>query len=257
MMTSQDQGLTQTEPPENATYAAFLNRRRVTPEQPTDDVLSVETIARIEELHSTVLWAEKERRFGILRPRRGEELRAAVSAEQDFLNEHGFASYNEFRLRIRRSKAVAPGAPPAVIEAAPAVLEPVPAVGEAAPAVVAADPADVEAAPAVVAADPADVEAAPAVPEPAPAVIEVVPVVGDAAPVVGETVADREPREDQPSPPPPAELPAPLEPRVPLGRWTEDWAMDLRKEFDRRLSERVAKAELQLEGASLRSDHGG
>jgi hypothetical protein len=187
MKSSQDHGLEHPETPGSATYAESLNRRQVTPEQPTDDVLSVETISRIEELHSTVLWAEKERRFGMLRPRRAEELLAAQSAEQEFLDEHGFASYTDFRLRIRRSK-----------------------VGAA-----------------------LDVEI-------------------DDAPQDGNLV------EDHPAPPPPpAERPAPLEPRVPVGRWTEDWAIELRREFERRLTERVANAELQLEGGSVRSDHGG
>jgi hypothetical protein len=67
---------------------------------PADDVLDSATIARIEELHNAVLEAEAERRFG---RRRTHELEDARATEQEFLDTHGFASYNDYRLRIRRS----------------------------------------------------------------------------------------------------------------------------------------------------------
>jgi hypothetical protein len=68
-----------------------------------DDVLDAEAINRIEELHSaTVVWAQSEHRFGIW-GKRASSTSEAEAAEQAYLAERGFASYNDFRLRIRRS----------------------------------------------------------------------------------------------------------------------------------------------------------
>jgi len=187
------------EPP-GGTYAGSLNRRRVTPDVTTDDVLSTDTIARIEELHTAVLWAEKERRFGMLRARRAEELRAAMSAEEEFLNEQGFATYNDYRLRIRRSQVERP--------------EPV---------------------------EPEPVHCDPVAPEPT-ATEEATPdrpAAGAAAGADKDQLRER--LEDGPTPPlvPP---PVPPQAHVPLGRFNEEWAVELRNEFDRRLSARVDAA---------------
>jgi hypothetical protein len=67
------------------------------------DVLDREAIDKIEALHSAVVRAEAEQRFGLLRGKRSRQLVEAEAAEQGFLEEQGFATYNDFRLRIRRS----------------------------------------------------------------------------------------------------------------------------------------------------------
>jgi hypothetical protein len=67
------------------------------------DVLDREAIDKIEALHSAVVRAEAEQRFGLLRGKRSRQLIEAEAAEQGFLEEQGFATYNDFRLRIRRS----------------------------------------------------------------------------------------------------------------------------------------------------------
>jgi hypothetical protein len=72
------------------------------------DVLDRETIERIEELHAAVVRAEAEQRFGLLRGKRTRQVAEAEAAEQAFLSENGFATYNDFRLRIRRSTVVEP-----------------------------------------------------------------------------------------------------------------------------------------------------
>jgi len=72
------------------------------------DVLDRDTIEKIEELHATVVRAEAEQRFGLLRGKRTRQVAEAEAAEQAFLHEHGFATYNDFRLRIRRSTVVEP-----------------------------------------------------------------------------------------------------------------------------------------------------
>jgi hypothetical protein len=72
------------------------------------DVLDRETIEKIEELHAVVVRAEAEQRFGLLRGKRTRQVAEAEAAEQAFLNEHGFATYNDFRLRIRRSTVADP-----------------------------------------------------------------------------------------------------------------------------------------------------
>ncbi len=74
-----------------------------------DDVLDRETIDTIEELHSAVVQAEAEQRFGLTRGRRPRPPVEAQAAEHAFLAVRGFATYNDFRLRIRRSTA-GPGA---------------------------------------------------------------------------------------------------------------------------------------------------
>jgi vacuolar-type H+-ATPase subunit H len=70
------------------------------------DVLERETIDKIEELHGAVVRAEAEQRFGLLRGKRSRSLVEAEAVEQTFLQEHGFDSYNDFRLRIRRSTSL-------------------------------------------------------------------------------------------------------------------------------------------------------
>jgi hypothetical protein len=70
-----------------------------------DDILDRETIDTIEELHGAVMRAEAEQRFGMVRGRRPHPPVEGHAAEQAFLAMHGFASYNDFRLRIRRSTA--------------------------------------------------------------------------------------------------------------------------------------------------------
>jgi hypothetical protein len=72
------------------------------------DVLDRETIERIEELHAAVVRAEAEQRFGLLRGKRTRQVAEAEAAEQAFLHEQGFATYNDFRLRIRRSTVAEP-----------------------------------------------------------------------------------------------------------------------------------------------------
>jgi hypothetical protein len=67
-----------------------------------DDVLDRETVDRIEELHAAVARAEAEQRFGVLRKRSGQA--EAEAAEREFLHGRGFASYTDYRLRIRRSR---------------------------------------------------------------------------------------------------------------------------------------------------------
>ena len=67
------------------------------------DVLDRDVVDKIEALHGAVVRAEAEQRFGLLRGKRSRQLIEAESAEQTFLKEQGFATYNDFRLRIRRS----------------------------------------------------------------------------------------------------------------------------------------------------------
>jgi hypothetical protein len=78
------------------------------------DVLDRATIDTIEELHSTVLQVEAEQRFGLFGGRRSARLEEAEAAERAFLAGHDFATYNDYRLRIRRSTVSppAPAAPP-------------------------------------------------------------------------------------------------------------------------------------------------
>ncbi|HVM65908.1 MAG TPA: hypothetical protein VMU14_13670 [Acidimicrobiales bacterium] len=71
-------------------------------------MLDRETIEKIEDLHAAVVRAEAEQRFGLLRGKRTRQVAEAEAAEQAFLHEHGFATYNDFRLRIRRSTVVEP-----------------------------------------------------------------------------------------------------------------------------------------------------
>jgi len=84
----------------------FLERRKAEVGLPVDDTLDPPTVDRIEALHSAVLAAEAERRFSKFGGRRAQELEDARAAEQEFLDAQGFASYNDYRLRIRRSAAV-------------------------------------------------------------------------------------------------------------------------------------------------------
>jgi hypothetical protein len=72
------------------------------------DALDRTTIETIEELHSEVVQAEAEQRFGLLRGRRSAQLADAQAAEEAFLSQHGFATYNDYRLRIRRSTISSP-----------------------------------------------------------------------------------------------------------------------------------------------------
>jgi len=71
------------------------------------DALDPQTVEEIERLRSAVMQAEAEQRFGVGRTKRSELLVAAEEAERAFLNAHGFASYNDYRLRIRRSTVIA------------------------------------------------------------------------------------------------------------------------------------------------------
>jgi len=71
------------------------------------DALDPRTVDEIERLRSAVMHAEAEQRFGVGRTRRTELLVAAEEAERAFLNAQGFASYNDYRLRIRRSTVIA------------------------------------------------------------------------------------------------------------------------------------------------------
>jgi len=83
------------------------------PEIPvTAESLDSATISAIEALHATVLKAEAEQRFGLLRGRRTKQLTDAEEAEREFLDRNGFATYNDFRLRIRRSTPAPPPPPP-------------------------------------------------------------------------------------------------------------------------------------------------
>ena len=67
------------------------------------DALGRETIDEIESLHAAAVRAEAEQRFGLLKGRRPQQPTGAEAAELRFLARHGFASYTDFRLRIRRS----------------------------------------------------------------------------------------------------------------------------------------------------------
>ncbi len=87
----------------------YLRERGRAVDQPVDDALDLATVVRIEELHSASLKAEAERRFAPLKGWRGQEPTEAELADEAFLNEQGFASYNDFRLRIRRSAVGPPG----------------------------------------------------------------------------------------------------------------------------------------------------
>ena len=70
------------------------------------DVLDSQTVDEIERLRSAVVHAEAEHRFGVGRGKRSELLVAAEEAEHAFLNSHDFGSYNDYRLRIRRSTVI-------------------------------------------------------------------------------------------------------------------------------------------------------
>jgi hypothetical protein len=184
----------------------FVRMRSATDEQ-TNDVLDTPTIERIEELHGAVVWAEKDRRFGMLRPRRDEEIRAARSAEEVFLNEHGFATYTDYRLRVRRSRVAAP----AQVDRKEPIAAPEP-VAPPEPVAVAEMDAEAEAA--------EEVTAEASLPETVP---DVTPAVVDVGP---EPVA---------APPPLLAEPAP-------DAGTVEWAAALRDVFDRRLAEQVESA---------------
>src|SRR5579872_3090275 len=83
------------------------------PEIPvTAESLDSATISAIEALHAAVLKAEAEQRFGLLRGRRSKQLTEAEDAEKEFLDANGFATYNDFRLRVRRSTPAPPPPPP-------------------------------------------------------------------------------------------------------------------------------------------------
>jgi len=83
------------------------------PEIPvTAESLDAATISGIEALHAAVLKAEAEQRFGLLRGRRSKQLTEAEEAEKEFLDRNGFATYNDFRLRVRRSTPAPPPPPP-------------------------------------------------------------------------------------------------------------------------------------------------
>ncbi len=99
------------------------------PEIPvTAESLDSATISAIETLHATVLKAEAEQRFGLLRGRRTKQLTEAEEAENEFLERNGFATYNDFRLRVRRSTPAPPPPPPlpapVVTEAAASIVGP-------------------------------------------------------------------------------------------------------------------------------------
>jgi hypothetical protein len=83
--------------------------------RPPDDVLDADVVKRIEELHTAVLWAENDHRS--TRGKRGATPTVAEAAEQAYLAEHGFATYNDFRLRIRR--VVVTAEPPQGLAAEP------------------------------------------------------------------------------------------------------------------------------------------
>jgi len=70
------------------------------------DTLHPATVEEIERLRSAVLNAEAEQRFSVGRGRKSDLLLAAEEAERIFLNAHDFATYNDYRLRIRRSIAL-------------------------------------------------------------------------------------------------------------------------------------------------------
>jgi len=99
------------------------------PEIPvTAESLDSATISGIEALHAAVLKAEAEQRFGLLRGRRSKQLTEAEEAENEFLERNGFATYNDFRLRVRRSTPAPPPPPPlpapVVTEAAASIVGP-------------------------------------------------------------------------------------------------------------------------------------
>ena len=85
-----------------------------------DDVLDAEVVNRIEELHNAVISAEREHRS--MWPKRAPM--PPVEAEQSYLAEHGLASYNDFRLRIRRTVVSAEPSPSLVWEPVDHVEEP-------------------------------------------------------------------------------------------------------------------------------------
>jgi hypothetical protein len=94
----------------NGGLGGYLEDQRAPHDQLGDDALDPGTIARIEELHSTVLQTEAEQRFGLFGGRRSAQLEEAEAAERAFLAEHDFATYNDYRLRIRRSTVSPPAA---------------------------------------------------------------------------------------------------------------------------------------------------
>jgi hypothetical protein len=92
-----------------------INESDINQQGGPQDVLDRATIDTIEELHSAMLQAEAEQRFGLFGGRRSAHLGEAEAAERAFLAEHDFATYNDYRLRIRRSTVSrpAPARPPA------------------------------------------------------------------------------------------------------------------------------------------------
>jgi hypothetical protein len=198
----------------------YLRSRGAAWDDAPDDVLDAGVIWKIEHLHSAVLEMEGERRFG--RSVRSEELTALQAEEQELLEAHGFTSYNDFRLRVRRSTAVAP--PPAADERTVAAeaaeeAEPAPSPGGAA----------------------GTWEEPPGSPE-------------QAGPPEHPDVTARGSEPPAPIAPQPEALPAtPAPGLVVLGRGegasaagvvsVEEWAMALRREFDRHLAERVRQAQ--------------
>ncbi|HVM63613.1 MAG TPA: hypothetical protein VMU14_02045 [Acidimicrobiales bacterium] len=101
----------------------YLRSRGAVWDDAPGDVLDADTIWKIEQLQTAVLELEGERRFGRSSARSGE-LEALQKEVQALLEEHGFASYNDYRLCVRRARAATtvgppPSAPGAWVAAAP------------------------------------------------------------------------------------------------------------------------------------------
>jgi hypothetical protein len=75
---------------------------------PSDDVLDAEVVDRIEELHNAVMVVDGERRS--MWGKRAALPTVAEAAEEAYLAAQGFASYTDFRLRIRRTVVAEPSA---------------------------------------------------------------------------------------------------------------------------------------------------
>jgi len=90
-----------------------------------EDALDRGTVDRIEELHAAVARAEAAQRFGLFRGKKSTELADAEAAELAYLSAYGFASYTDYRLRIRRSMVTPPRADEATgaVQAAPVPQE--------------------------------------------------------------------------------------------------------------------------------------